>query len=133
MRRLAFEPKPGIYMFYSTLFLTCLQYCVDIHIFYKFTMYKYVIRHNAQRCDHTTPLLYKSRILKFTDLVQFRTVLFMYKANKNKLPSNIKKLFVMHTKKYCTRRQNHFFLETMHRLLEELCHLLYMTLSGGIL
>ena len=106
-----------MYMIYSTLFLPYLLYCVEIwgnayptNLHCITMLQKRVTRliYNAHRCDHTIPLLYKARILKFTDMVQFRILLFVYKAHKTELPSNIQRLFVKHDNRHCTRRQNQF-------------------------
>ena len=45
--------------------------------------------YGANCIDHTTPLFYRSRALKFVDLVKFKTAVFMFKAYQCKLPVNI--------------------------------------------
>ena len=104
-------------MLYSTLFLLYLLYCVELwgntyptNLHYINMLQKRVIRlmHNARRCHHTAPLFYKAYILKFTDVVKFIILLFVYKSHKNELPLNIQRLFVKHDNKHCTRRQNKF-------------------------
>lgn len=94
-----------MYMLYSTLFLPYLLYCVEIWgNTYPTNLHCIIIlqksdMHNAQRCDHTMPLFHKARILKFTELVQFRILIFTYKAHKMNYSSNIKiRLFVRHVK-----------------------------------
>ena len=101
----------SMYMLYSTPVLPYPLYCVETystHLLCIIMWQKRVMRlmHNAQRCDHTTPLFYKSHILKFVDLIKFRTILFMFKTHINELSSNFQRLFVKHTNKHCTRRKN---------------------------
>ena len=50
--------------------------------------------YGADRIDHTTPLFYRSRALKFVDLVKFKTAVFMFKTHQCKLPVNIQQHFV---------------------------------------
>ena len=42
---------------------------------------------------HTLPLFSKYKLLKFNDIVQFKTLLFMHKAKEGSLPDNIQLFF----------------------------------------
>ena len=57
---------------------------------------KRVIRliHGANRWDHTNNLFYEYRILKFNDIVELRTILFMFDACHNVLPYDLQQLFI---------------------------------------
>uniref|UniRef100_A0A3Q3JDA1 Reverse transcriptase domain-containing protein n=1 Tax=Monopterus albus TaxID=43700 RepID=A0A3Q3JDA1_MONAL len=43
--------------------------------------------------DHTNVVFIRSKLLKFFDLVEYKTAVFMYKARNNLLPGGIQKLF----------------------------------------
>ena len=51
------------------------------------------IINNAGFNYHTNELFLKSKIIKFHDLVQFKTATIMYKAKNKLLPANIQHLF----------------------------------------
>lgn len=62
------------------------------------TLQKRVIRmvHHAGYIDHTNPFFcfFKSGVLKFKDIVKFKTVQIWFKACNKLLPSNIQKMFI---------------------------------------
>ena len=43
--------------------------------------------------EHTNPLFLQSRILKFMDLVKFKTLQMVFKSRNNLLPRNLQKMF----------------------------------------
>ena len=45
----------------------------------------------ARRLDHTNPLFKQLGILKFVDLVKFKTSIIMFKAYHNVLPDSLQK------------------------------------------
>ena len=61
-----------------------------------------------KRLDHTNSLFQQLRVLNFLDIIELKTLLFMYKAYHSCLPSNIQRLFV--------RRETTYSLRTSHDL-----------------
>ena len=60
--------------------------------------------------DHTSPLFKKLKILKFSDLVNYKIGMLMYKAKYESLPSNIQQLFINKQEiSYYSTRQKHKF------------------------
>ena len=51
-------------------------------------------------------ILYKKYIMKFTDIIKLKTVIFMFKASTNSLTNNIQKLFISGRKHTFIRKQN---------------------------
>lgn len=51
------------------------------------------IIHNVQFQDHTNSLFLQSKLLKYHDLIEYQTAVFMFKARNNLLPRNIQKMF----------------------------------------
>ena len=88
------------------------------HIRYKLTMY-YI---NTERSDWIDPrcqsiytynLFYHYCILKFTDIVELKTILFMLDAYHNVLPNDFHQLFVKYIPSYSTRRTYQFMTENV--------------------
>ena len=67
---------------------------------------KRVIRltHGANRWDHTNNLFYQYRILKFNDIVELKTILFIFDAYHNVLPYDLQQLFIQSIPLYSARR-----------------------------
>ena len=61
------------------------------------------------RLEHTNYLFYDSHSLKFPDIVELKTVLFMF--NHIKLPNNLQNLFVKRTPLHLTRSTHQFIRE----------------------
>ena len=57
---------------------------------------KRVIRiiHGVNRWDHTNNLFYEYRVLKFNDIVELKTILFMFDAYHNVMPYDLQQLFI---------------------------------------
>ncbi len=90
----------SLHTLYCSLFLPYLTYCVEVWgNTYKTTLQpictiqKRAIRtiNNTGYRDHTNPLFIKSHMLKFMDLVKFKTAQIMYKARNNLLPKVYRK------------------------------------------
>ena len=47
------------------------------------------IMYGVKRLDHTNPIFQHLRVLKFLDIIELQTVLFMYNAYYSCSPSNI--------------------------------------------
>ena len=78
-----------MHILYCSMFLPYINYCSEICG----NTYPTNIS-GENRIDHTTPLFYRSRALKFVDLVKFKTAVFMFKTYQCKLPVNIQQHFV---------------------------------------
>ena len=94
--------QKSLRILYCSLVLPYLNYCTEVWgNTYKTSLHsltilqKKAIRiiHNVRYLDHTNPLFIRSKLLKFTDLVEFQTTQIMFKAKINILPLNIQKLF----------------------------------------
>ena len=51
----------------------------------------------ANRLVHTNKLLYDLKLLKLNDMVEYQTLIIMYRAFNNNLPKNIQDMFVLNT------------------------------------
>ena len=97
--------KDGIYMLYCSLFLPYINYCSEIwgntyatNVECITALQKRVVRLvcGARRLDHTNHLFKQLGILKFVDLVKFKTSIIMFKAYHNELPNNLQEMFNLH-------------------------------------
>ena len=50
----------------------------------------------ATRLDHTNPLFKQLGILKFVELVKFKTSIIMFRVYHNELPDCLQKMFSLH-------------------------------------
>ena len=107
----------SLYTLYKTLILPYLIYCVKIwgntyktNLQPLCTLRKRAIRviNNVGYLEHTNVLFLKSHILKFIDLVTFKTAQIMYRARHNLLPRKLKTLFVDREGGYNLRGNLHF-------------------------
>ena len=57
---------------------------------------------------NTTPLFYKCGILKFVDLIAYKTLIVMFKVQNNVLPLGIPSLFTINSNSYNTRQSGKF-------------------------
>ena len=105
----------SMHILYNSLFLPYISYCSEIwgntypsNVNCLVVLQKRAMRllYGAGRLDHTTPLFYRSHILKFPDLVKFKTAMFMYKAYYCMLPANIQQHFVKKNISVITRLKN---------------------------
>ena len=95
------NPK-ALHTLYCTLILPYLNYCVEVWgNTYKSslkkicTLQKRAIRiiHNVGYLEHTNSLFLQSHILKFMDLVNFRSMQMVFKARNYLLPRNLQIMF----------------------------------------
>ena len=116
-RRSHLSDRNSRYILCCSLFLPYLTYCVEVwgntyptNISGIFLLQKSVIyvMYGAKRLDHTNSLFQQLHILKFLDIIELKTLLFMYKAYYRCLPSNIQRLFV--------RRETTYSLRASHDL-----------------
>ena len=94
--------QKSLHTLYCSLVLHYLQYCVEVWgNNYKTSLkaitilQKRAIRiiNNVGFQEHTNSLFLQSKLLKFTDLVDYQTAQTMFKAKNMSLPGNIQKLF----------------------------------------
>ena len=90
-------------MLYCSLFLPYINYgseiwgntyCTNVECIT--VLQKRVVRLvcGARRLDHTSPLFKQLDILKFVDLVKFKTSIIMFKAYHNVLPDSLQKILI---------------------------------------
>ena len=74
---------------------------------------KRVIRliHGSNRWDHTNNLFYEYHILKFNDIVELKTILFMFYAYHNVLSYDLQQLFIKYIPLYSAHQ---FIRENVH-------------------
>jgi len=58
---------------------------------------------NVGYYEHTNPLFYRSRVMKFNDLVYYQIMQTMYRAKAKSLPDCGQSLFSIHECKYDLR------------------------------
>ena len=95
---------------YCSLFLPYISYCCEVWgTTYKTNIHQIIMLQkkairivcNKGRFEHTTPLFYQQKILKFNDLVDLRCGILMYKALHLELPTNLQKMFILHKDTDC--------------------------------
>ena len=64
-------------------------------------------------------------ILKFIDLVKFKTSIIMFKAYHNELPGSLQKMFNLHVQKYDTRHKYTFSVHRAHTNIKSMCISIY--------
>ena len=66
--------------------------------------------------DHTSNYFKELHILKFPDIYFLQTVLFMFKVDRNFLPSHLIKSFYQNSQihHYCTRSSDNYHLESVN-------------------
>ena len=75
----------------------------------------------ARRLDHTNPLFKQLGILKFVDLVKFKTSIIMFKAYHNVLPDSLQKMFNLRVQIYDTRQKCTFTVHRAHTKVKSMC------------
>lgn len=120
----------SLYILYNTLIVPYLSYCVEIwgntyktNLQSLCTLQKRAIRiiNNVGYLEHTNSLFLKSYILKFIDLVKFKTVQVMFKARNNLLPGNIQKMFMERQGGYNLRDELNFKKLNIRTTLKSMC------------
>ena len=104
----------SLYTLYNTLVQPYLTYCVEVwgNTYQSNLQPIVIIQKKALRIihkvgyrDHTNGLFLRSKILKFVDLVDFKTAQIVYQARNQRLPANVQKLFRDREGKYSLRRE----------------------------
>lgn len=77
--------------------------------------------HNVGFRDHTNALFIKSSLLKLEDLVKLKSLIILYKARNNQLPSNIQQLFANREGGYNLRGTLNFKVQCVRTTLKSQC------------
>ena len=126
----------SMYTLYCTLVLPYLNYCAENwgntyegNINKIFLKQKRVIRiiSKANFYDHTNQLFKKLNILKLKDLIELRSAIFMYKANRKTLPKNLQILFHFNSAKnrYHLRNKQEFQCRFVRTKQKQMCLSIY--------
>ena len=96
--------KSALYMIYCTLVLPYISYCCEIWgntykariqpLYHTKAGYTYICNHLEYR-SHSKPAFFNLKTLTIADLVQFKSMVLMYKIYNNLMPSNILSYFCM--------------------------------------
>ena len=71
---------------------------------------------------HTLPLFNKYKLLKFSDIVQFKTLLIMHKGKEGSLPANIQLFFkIKSNSNVNTRQEGKFYVVFARTKLKSKC------------
>ena len=108
----------SLYTLYCLLFLPYINYCSEIWgNIYKTKFNSIILIQkkviwaicgiNDMRTN-TSPLFYKCGILKFVDLIAYKTLIVMFKVKNNLLPIGIQSLFTINSNSYNTRQSGKF-------------------------
>lgn len=120
----------SLYLIYCSLILPYLTYCVEIWgSTFKTTIDKIVLQqkrairiiNKAGYYDHTNPLFLNSHVLKFRDLVYYRTMQIMFKVNNKTLPDSVHKFFIVSQSKYELRDGSKFMLPKAKKEVKRRC------------
>lgn len=104
---------------YNALFLPYLNYCTEIWANTYQTNLKSIVLsqkkairivHRVSKRTHTNDFFYSCKLLKFVDIVKYKTCMLMFKAYNNMLPLGLQKMFTLNkqTDTIVTRQQNKF-------------------------
>ena len=87
-----------------------------------------LVANARSRHVHSDPLFYKYNVLKFCDLVNLHTCVFMYKIEKQLLPKNLQIFFVKSSfhHNYNTRVSNNYYQLSVRTSTKQFC----LTIKG---
>ena len=117
-------------MLYCALVLPYLNYCSEVWgNTYKSTLNSLIILqkkairiiNKAGYRDNTNILFLKSNLLKFIDIVEYKTAILMHRARYNNLPGNIQKMFKDREGEYGLRREFNFKTQCARSTLKSFC------------
>ena len=119
-------------MIYCTLVLPYISYCCEIwgHTYKTRIQPLYIIQKRAIRiCNHleyrshSKPAFFNLKTLTIADLVQFKSMVLMYKIYNNLMPSNILSYFCMvhMSHDHDTRQAGHFKNMYCRTTLKSMC------------
>lgn len=110
----------ALLVLYYSLILPYISYCTEV---WGNTVSKKAVRivHSVGYRDHTNTLFIKSKLLKLEDLVKLKTLLILYRARNNQLPSNIQKLFSNREGGYNLRGISNYKVQCVRTTLKSHC------------
>lgn len=103
---------------YCSLFLPYLNYCSEVwgntyqtNLLRIITLQKKALRIvcNVGRLDHTNNLFKKLNLLKFLDLIKYKTTIVMHQIFNKQMARNILKFYTTHETTHATRYTKKFF------------------------
>ena len=118
-------------MLYCSLLLSYTNYCSEIwgntYATNVGLLQQRVVRLvcGARRIYHTNPVFKQLGILKFVELIQFKTSIFMFKAYHNELPDSLQKMFDLYVQIYDTRKKYTFSVHRAHTNVKSMCISIY--------
>ena len=78
------------------------------------------------RREHTNELFCNLKLSKFTDLIDLKVAVIMFKANMKILPVNVQQKFISNTDhRYCLRNTNRFKVQHARTTLKSNCISIY--------
>ena len=120
----------ALHIIYCSLILPYISYCVEVWgSTYKTTvnaivlLQKRAIRliNKVDFYEHTDPLFKKTHVMKFKDLVYYKTMQIMYKAKSNLLPVSIQRFFSTQETKYNLRDVCKFIVPRAKKEVKRRC------------
>ena len=103
---------------YCSLFLPYLNYCSEVwgntyqtNLLRIITLQKKALRIicNVGRLDHTNNLFKRLNLLKFMDLIKYKTTIVMHQIFNKQMARNIRKFYTTHETNHASRHTNNFF------------------------
>ena len=123
--------KYSLRTLYCSLFLPYINYCSEIwgntyktNLRSILLLQKRAVRiiENVNRFHNTHSLFLKLKVMKFYDLIEYKTAIIMYKAKNEVLPENIQKLFKIEKHpNYNTRQVGQFLVKRHITSLKCMC------------
>ena len=121
----------ALLMLYHALLMPYMTYCVEIwgnnyrtNLGPLILLQKRAVRtiYHAKLKDHTNPLFLKSKLLKFEDMIKFKTAQFMFKVFNKCLPHTILNMFKerVATKRYGLRGDHLFHHQRINTSLRSM-------------
>lgn len=120
----------SLFIVYCTLTLPYMSYGVkvwgntyktNIDVLFKLQRRAIRILHNVGFRDHTDILFQQSKILKFNDLIKFKTLKIIFKAKQNLLPKNLQKLFCERDGSYNLRGKHNLKKQCARTTMKQMC------------
>ena len=124
----------GLLTLYYSLFMPYLCYCCEIwgntyesNVKCISIMQKRVIRVicGERRLAHTNQLFKEKSILKFSDLVKYKTCIMMFKLFTNDCPKHLQLRFTIYENPHNTRRKNNFIVLYSRTNMKAMCLSVY--------
>ena len=117
-------------LLYNSLFLPYISYCAEVwantyrsklNVLTKLQMRVIRLIANVSKLSHTNELFAKFKLLKFVDLVEYKTDMLMYNAYHHKLPVRLQKLFLINDLNENTRQKQRFKVNYRRTNIKAFC------------